>query len=359
MCESRRSPARDSSRVPRGPKVRELDLIQGIEEILGRPAGRVLRSLGEDAAVVRPLGLAVTSVDLTVEGVHFERSTHTPGDVGHKALAAALSDLAAMGAGAGEAYVALGLPAEHPQHEALELVQGLANLAESTETVVVGGDVTEAPVVVVSVTVTGWADEVVGRDGARDGDLVGVTGELGASAAGLLLLQGVEARVGRPVRDALVRRHLRPVPQLAAGRALAAAGASAMIDLSDGIAADAAHIGARSGTALEVTLSELPLAEGVAEAALAAGRDPLELAVTGGEDFELLLTAPPARREELEQAAGSVGVALTWIGSVTEGHPPARLLDSSGQPLDLHGFEHPTGQRRSADSVPPSEPGPA
>src|SRR5690348_14665261 len=157
-------------------------------------------------------------------------------------------------------------------------------LARRTGTVIAGGDVVSGPALYVSVAVTGWArdpGELAYRSGARPGDLVGVTGELGGAGAGLLALRGGEAGA------APVERHRRPEPRLEEGRALAAAGVSAMIDVSDGAATDARHIAESSGVRIEIELPRLPLAQGVPDACFAA---------TAGDDYELLFTAPPDRR---------------------------------------------------------------
>jgi thiamine-monophosphate kinase len=300
--------------------VAELDLIRAIQAALTDRGGRTVRWTGDDAAVVRARPLAVTSIDTVVDGVHFSLATHSAGDVGWKALATALSDIAAMGAEAGEAYVSLILPARFDG--ALELVEAMEELAARCDTTIAGGDVVSGPALAVTVAVTGWADgqdELAGRDGARPGDLIGVTGELGGSEAGRLLLEQ-----GRR-EGALVRRHLRPEPRLRGGRALAAAGVSAMIDVSDGLATDADHLAAASGVELRLRLDAVPCAEGV---------EP-EAAAVGGDDYELLFAIAPEARAAAEAAA-----PVSWLGDAGLGSGVV-LLDADGRPVEgLRGYEH-------------------
>lgn len=328
----------------------EFELLARLRERLPPPGPRLRLGSGDDAAVSVPGGATATSVDALVEGVHFRREWASPAQIGHKALATALSDLAAMAAEPGEAYVFLGIPTDLDEDDCLELLDGLAELATATGTSLAGGDLSRSPVLTLAVTVVGHAerpDDLVRRSGARAGDALVVTGDLGGAAAGLLRLSENGPSLSLPLTvdstendelTTLVARQLEPTPRLEAGRLLAAAGATAMIDLSDGLAGDSRHLAAASGVGLRIDAASLPIAPGVAEVAKDVGRDAEELAASGGEDYELLAALPATSVDEAAAALAEVGLALTEIGEAVVGEG-VEIRRPGGEPLRATGFD--------------------
>ena len=318
--------------------------IAAISDRLPGQGDRLRVASGDDAAVVESAAASAVSVDAIVDGVHFRLEQFGARAVGRKALAAGLSDLAAMGARPGEAYVVVAAPGELDDDALLEIADGLAEVASRCGVAVAGGDLVSSPVLMVSVTVVGYEPDgarLVTRAGASPGDLLAVTGSLGGAAGGVALLEGSGGSPAPELRDAMLARQLDPAPRLDEGLALAAAGATAMIDISDGLGADAGHVASASGCRLEIDLDRIPLQEGLEE--LAGGRGAaLELAATGGEDYELLVALPaellPAAKEAVERR----GTELTEIGYVAEGEGVALKLPGGGE-IHPRGFDQRRG----------------
>ena len=271
-------------------EIGEFGLIARITAGLEADGTTVLVGPGDDTALVAvPDGRAAVTCDVLIEGVHFRRDWSTAVDVGRKAAAASLADIAAMGGRATALVVGFGAPGDLPAAWAAGCVAGLREEAAAVGAVLVGGDVVQAPIVVISVTALGdlAGREPVLRAGARVGDVVAVAGRLGWSAAGLALLQR-----GFKSPKVLVDAHRFPTPDYEAGVRAAEAGATAMIDVSDGLVADAGHLAEASGVliALDTTAWEVP--DPLAAAAAAYNVDPREWMLTGGEDHALLATFP-------------------------------------------------------------------
>lgn len=302
---------------------------------------------GDDAAVLRVPGdrLLLLACDMMAEGVHFRREWATPDQIGRKAMVQNLSDVAAMGGAPAFAVASLAAPGDLPEAFAEELAGGLVSAAAEHGAALVGGDLvgSRGPVVV-DVAITGWVAEkhLLLRSGAHPGDAILVTGALGASAAGLALLEsGLGDVEGDGVRAAL-RAHLEPVPRLSQAQAIAATGrATAMMDLSDGLAEDLPRLCAESGVGARVRADAVPVHPACAAAARRLGLEAHSLAVQGGEDYELLVTCPPDAMEHLVAAvAAAGGPPLAQIGETTADKAVAYVeSDGSQRPLGS-GFDH-------------------
>jgi thiamine-monophosphate kinase len=299
----------------------EFDLIARFTRALPLAGRGVLVGPGDDAAVLRPAPGEdlVATVDAVVEGVHFDRR-FAPADIGWKALAVNLSDLAAMGARPVGALVALGLPRGTPAATVRGVARGLGACARGFDTPVVGGNVTRADALSLTVTVLGAVPEgrALLRSGARPGDVVAVTGTIGDAALGLA--------PGAPA--ALARRQRRPTPRIAAGRALRPL-VRAAIDVSDGLVQDLGHLCRASGVGARIGAADLPLSEAYRRAARRLA-DPLAAALGGGEDYELVVALPPANLAAARAAAARVGVSLTAVGRFVRGRG-VRVVGARGE----------------------------
>lgn len=275
---------------------------------LPSPPPEVIVPIGDDCAVLRLNDtLWVAAADMLVSGRHF-RDWATPEDIGYKAVAVNVSDVAAMGA---VPRFVLASGGADDAETTLRCMEGVLEACEEFGAYPLGGDTTGASALTVDVAILGQlANTPVLRSGARPGDLLAVTGELGASAAGLLILEK-----GCVEPERLIRKHLRPEPRVSLGRAAARLGGRAMIDLSDGLASDARHLCERSNVGCSIDLGLLPIAGDTREYLCSIGRDPEILAATGGEDYELLIAAP---EETVKALVVESEIPVTTIGEVVE-----------------------------------------
>jgi thiamine-monophosphate kinase len=317
--------------LPLGPGP-EFDRIRAIARTLGSAAG----ALGDDCAVVPEASGSnlVLSTDLSVEQVHFRREWLRFDEVGWRAAAAALSDLAAAGAEAVGLFAGIAVPRDAADADLTQLMRGVGDAAASVGGRVLGGDLSAGPIWLLAITVVGRAARPVSRRGARPGDGVWVTGTLGGARAALETWR----RGAQPEAEAR-RSFAHPVPRLEAGRWLAAHGASAMLDLSDGLAGDAAHLAAASAVELRLELDHLPLAPSVSASAAALGVGPARFAAEGGEDYELLVTLPAEfGRDGAEAFLAEFDLPLSRVGTVAAGTGVRLVL--GGAEITLAGFDH-------------------
>jgi thiamine-monophosphate kinase len=325
----------------------EGDLIRTIARLAGGPRRDVQVGIGDDCAVLElaPGTRLVATTDLLVEDVHFRRRYAAPADIGWKALAVNLSDIAAMGATPRWALVALACPEDGRADDVEALYEGALALASAHDVAIVGGDTSASPAGwMINVTLLGEAAAApLLRSGAHPGDVVAVTGPLGRAAAGLAILQSPVAPRGLgTVLHELTAAHLRPRPRVAEGLWLGiAGGVTAMMDLSDGLATDLPRLAAASGAGARVELGRVPMDEATRAGAQALGVDALTWATGGGEDYELLLTCAADAFERLAHGlAARTGARLTAIGTMTAA-PGVRYVDAHGHEVDVApGYEH-------------------
>jgi thiamine-monophosphate kinase len=301
--------------------------------------------IGDDAAVAKPErgAVEVLTTDALVESIHFDRRLSTPADIGWKALAVNLSDVAAMGATPRLALLSLGLPESVSADEIHALVDGFLALAAEACVTLAGGNITRSPgPLMVNVTVTGYARprHVLTRGGGRAGDDLYVTGSIGGAAAGLGWWQAGRAAAIAGIADC-VERHRRPVPRVRVGALLGRnRAASACMDLSDGLADAVRQIAGASGTGATVDADALPVPAAAREWFTLAGLDPASAAAAGGDDYELLVAVPRRARGRLATVVRQArGVPVTRIGALTREPDLILVRDGRGEPLP-GGFVH-------------------
>jgi len=315
----------------------EFGLIHRLNERLAvRPGVRL--GIGDDAALLDSLQAPVVTCDCLVEGVHFRRDWTSPRALGRKAIAVNVSDIAAMGASPVAAFITLALSEQDDVPFIEELYRGLEEAAAEYGLTIAGGDTSRSlSGLMLSVTVIGEAPaSPVLRSGARPGDLVVVTGSLGDSAGGLALLQAEVAETAvLPIdaRDYLLKRHHEPTARLREMAAFTPEVIAAGMDLSDGIAGDAAHIAQRSGVTIEIDVASLPITSQCREAANVLGRDAIAWALTGGEDYELLWCVAPENVEVVVRTVmQATGTSVTVVGRCIEKtNAPVILVSPDGR----------------------------
>jgi thiamine-monophosphate kinase len=313
----------------------------GLIDLLAKMAGggdeRLLIGIGDDAAAWQgDDSIQLASVDSFVEGVHFTPETTPWPEVGWKALAVNLSDIAAMGGIPRYALVALSLPDDSQVEDVAALYSGMLKLARQYGVTIVGGDISRAPLVAIAITILGSSptQQILTRSSARPGDIVAVTGKLGAAAAGMEVLKH-KRHLDPEAETHLKNAFLHPTPHIAEGLLLVEQGVKTAIDISDGLVADLGQICKASKVGARIEVERVPVELAVKTA---FGERALELALSGGEDYELLFTASAEIVDKVKKAASC---PVTAIGEITAGKG-VTLVDKEGNPFALKkvGWEH-------------------
>jgi thiamine-monophosphate kinase len=322
----------------------EDELLAVIRKVLSGESPGVLVGPGDDAAVVEwGRGDAALTADMLVQGVHFDLRMTSARDLGYKSIAVNVSDLAAMAASPRYATVSLELSDDVAPAWVIELYGGMREACGEYALSLVGGDLSRGSELVISVSAAGEVarGRAVLRSGAKPGDRIVVTGSLGAAAGGLELARSGHQAAATPWGRALLEAQFRPAARVGEGASLAQSGATAMMDVSDGLALDLSRLCAESATGARIEEAAIPIANELHELAGALTIDPLELALSGGEDYELLATIDPAAvepaRARLEER---FGVALTDVGEITGQGFVLVHADGSERPLEPKGWDH-------------------
>ena len=342
--------------LPTAKLLQEFALIQGLKHQFAHRAPGLVQGIGDDAAVVEatsPRWWHLTT-DLLAEGIHFDLKSAAPESIGYRAAMANLSDLAAMGAVPRYLLVSLAIPKKVSQSQVYGLYRGMMKACRLYDVALIGGDTAASKAgLFLSITLVGTTAKrrALFRHGAKVGDQIYVSGTLGDSLAGLRLLTNSKpprsshkkrSQLSGSHRQFLIRRHFHPTARVAEGQWLNNGRlATAAIDLSDGLSGDLQHICKESGVGAEVEIEDLPLSPACRAYAKVYGVSPIRLAMTGGEDYELLFTVPPRSRRALERQARARGYRVTRIGTIRPQQFGIQMTShGQTQPLPLTSYEH-------------------
>jgi len=315
----------------------EFDLIRKMSAGLVSTGRPIIAGIGDDSAVLPSSAdrLQLVTTDMLVENVHFRLDFAEPFQIGWRSIAVNISDIAAMGGEPTYAFISIALPRDTTVEFVDELYSGMQKIATEYSVDIVGGDTVSAPQIVINVALLGEVESknLVLRSGAKAGDALVVTGDLGGSEAGLTILMD-----GLPLKG--IEKHLMPVPRVQEGRLLARSGyVTSMIDISDGLASEVHHICEASGTGAELHMDSIPLSDNVRQVAEHAGKQPYDFALYGGEDYELLFTC---QQDKVLEMLESCRTKLTIVGQIVETPNHVTIEDSSGNivPLKQRGYDH-------------------
>lgn len=325
-------------------EIGEFGLIQRIRSSLRAFQQGAVVGLGDDTAAIEISSgdLLLFTSDTLVEDIHFKWNYTSFRQLGWKALAVNISDIAAMGGNPTYCLVSLGLAKDKETSLIEELYEGLKEVASLSKVGIVGGDLVYSPVFFITISLLGRAkkEEIILRSGAQKGDLIYVTGELGTAAAGLVCLEKASLSLGHSVRESLIKRHLEPFPRLRESQEIARRKiASAMIDISDGLAADLTRLGKESDKGVVVWEKKLPVASSTKTLAKTLKESFLQWALYGGEDYELLFTVPPGKRKLVEE---ELNFPITMIGEIVDKREGFSLIDKIGTRTSIErgGYDH-------------------
>ncbi len=319
----------------------EFNLIKRLSSNFLKTKRPVIVGIGDDSAVLNSSGnrLQLVTTDMLVENIHFRLSTATPFQIGWKGLAANISDIAAMGGEPTYAFISIGLPKDTRVDFVDDIYSGMHEIADKYSVDVVGGDTVSSPQVIINIALLGEVEpeNYKLRSGAKKGDYIFITGDVGGSSAGLEILERQ-----LPIKG--TDKHLMPIPRVVEGRLLSQSGCvNAMIDISDGVSSEINHICEQSGTGAKIFLKDIPLSENTHEVARVIGKSPYDFALYGGEDYELLFTCRPDSASSVKELIlKNCSTPLTCIGYITDNSEAVTIEDENGNSLLLRpaGYNH-------------------